>query len=225
MPVEAPRHIHQPEVKEEVNGNYQRALSSTASPQQPPKKRTRYVEPPIWAQSVRKHVGTRGVPKVNGKQHIPSSVSASAPVKIETNGHRQPSPLIPQGESVANDSDPHASALLGPWETSISGKKPMQEIVKQIADWIFINVIQRDDLGELSSHGVEIEIEAKLGQFIDQGTRIHFPVTTEAIFAGGGDIRFQSAMTEVCLLPRSYIQMLTIIATTQSFKRLSECPG
>lgn len=209
MPVEAPRHIHQPEIKEEVNGHHHKSPSSAASPQQPPKKRTRYVEPPIWAQSVRKHVGNRGVPRINGKQHIPSSVPAPAPTKVETNGHHQPPPPMPQGDSTATDSDPHPSVLLGPWETSINGKKPMQEIVKQIADWIFINVIQRNDLGELSSHGVEIEIEAKLGQFIDQGTRIHFPVTTEAIFAAGGDIRFQSAMTEVSSLPLLYFQILT----------------
>jgi polynucleotide 5'-triphosphatase len=96
--------------------------------------------------------------------------------------------------------DSHPSMLLGPWEQSITGVKPTEQLITQVADFLFMHVVSRNDLGELSSRGVEIEIEAKLGQLISSDTneRLNLPVTTECIIAEGQRmVGFRSAMTEV----------------------------
>src|ERR1019366_7665904 len=150
---------------------------------QPPKKRIRYTEPPIWAQSVRnKALANRGPMKVNGKQPatMAPSHSAPSPAVRETNGNHQPSPAVVR----AGPSDPpHASHLLGPWEESITGKKPFEQMTKLVADFLYMNVIDREDIGELSSRGIDVEIEAKLGQIIDKETneRLRLPVMSECL--------------------------------------------
>jgi len=139
---------------------------------------------------------------------MPAPAPASIPLKVETNGRPQQSSVEVRPEPVGNkSSEPHPSLCLGPWETSINGKKPAQDIVKQIADFLYLHVVSRNDLGELSSHGVEIEIEAKLGQFIEQGARVRIPVTTESVISSGNDIRFKSAMTEVCISLFTHLAM------------------
>lgn len=198
--VEEPRRIEQYDVKPQVNGDHRLPSSS---PQQPPKKRIRYTEPPIWAQSVRK----RGafVSKVNGKQPAAvyqSQVGNSPLVKAETNGNRQMSSAATRQTTLAVPDD-HPSLLLGPWEDSITGSKVSQQMTKLVADFLYINVLNRSDLGELASRGVEIEIEAKLGQLIDKETqeRYSLPVVSECILAETARVGFKSSMTEVCRIP------------------------
>ncbi len=121
-------------------------------------------------------------------------------VKAETNGNQQVSPAVArQAPSVELPSN-HPSALLGPWEQSITGKKPFEQMTKLVADFLFMNVVSRGDLGELASRGVEIEIEAKLGQLIDKETneRYYLPVGSECILADSARVGFRSSMTEVC---------------------------
>lgn len=62
-----------------------------------------------------------------------------------------------------------------------------------------MNVVAREDLGELASRGVELEIEAKLGQLINKDTNERFwlPVQSECILADNGRTGFKSSMTEV----------------------------
>ncbi|KAF4624563.1 hypothetical protein G7Y89_g13608 [Cudoniella acicularis] len=178
-----------------VNGTHRPSLSESASPKLPPKKRIRYTEPPIWAQSIR----TKGVhnnrvpPKVNGKQ---PEVAMPPTLKVETNGRRQISPSIPRPPPSV-DTEPDLSALLGPWEACITGTKPVDQMNRTVADFFFRNVVSRGDLGELSSRGVEIEIEAKLGQLIDKETnqRFQLPVLTGCIVAESPRIGFRSSMT------------------------------
>jgi polynucleotide 5'-triphosphatase len=202
IPVEEPRRVEHHDVKPQVNGDHR---IPSSSPQQPPKKRTRYTEPPIWAQSVRNRGGVGFASKVNGKQLaavVQSQVGPSPLVKAETNGNRQVSPAAarqaPPVEIPAN----HPSALLGPWEESITGKKPFEQMTKLVADFLYMNVVSRGDLGELASRGVEIEIEAKLGQLIDKETneRYYLPVRSECILRDGTRVGFRSSMTEVCAL-------------------------
>jgi len=97
----------------------------------------------------------------------------------------------------------HPSALLGPWEESIMGNKPYDMMTKVVADFLYTNVVSRSDLGELGSRGVEIEIEAKLGQLIDRETndRYFLPVLSECILNGNVRVGFKSSMTEVCRHP------------------------
>ena len=198
--VESPRHLHQSDTKSSItNGDLQRSPVVIPSGQPPAKRRKRYVEPPVWATSCRtgKFAGQKMHPNINGR---PPPHQAPQ-VKPETNGHH--SPQASRGQPPVISDKSHASALLGPWEESITGVKPAEEIAKQTADFIFRHVVSRDDLGELASHGVEIEIEAKLGQFIESssGERIAFGITSECVMAERRQISFRSAMTEVKYTP------------------------
>lgn len=202
LSVEDPNPGHQTDTKSSMNGNHSIAAPRASSPKVPPKKRTRYTEPPIWAQSVRSK-GAQIVPnrrnvKVNGKQ--PEQPFSQAPMvaRPETNGSPQIPAGVPRpGPVVDNERDP--SALLGPWERSIIGEKPIEHIVKVVADFLFTSVVSRPDMGELASTGVEIEIEAKLGQLIDKETnqRYMLPVLSECVVADSPRIGFKSSMTEV----------------------------
>lgn len=187
--------IYQNDAKPQSNGD-QRVLSH--SPPQPPKKRIRYTEPPIWAQSVRnKALANRSPIKVNGKQ--PSAVApphnVPTPAVRETNGNHQPSPVVVR---PGPSDPPHASHLLGPWEESITGKKPFEQMTKLVADFLYMNVVDREDIGELSSRGIEVEIEAKLGQIIDKETneRLRLPVMSECLLQDNQRAAFRSSMTE-----------------------------
>jgi polynucleotide 5'-triphosphatase len=174
------------------------------SPQQPPKKRFRYTEPPIWARSVRSknaQVGNRGPSKVNGKQPAPGFPSQAAPsplIKTEVNGDRHAAPAAVNAGPGANAGEPDPSLILGPWERSITGQKPVETMTRLAADFLFSNVVARGDLGELASRGVLIEIEAKLGQLIDKGTNVRYwqPIMSECVVETGRYM-FRSSMTEV----------------------------
>ncbi|KAH8669594.1 CYTH-like domain-containing protein [Tricladium varicosporioides] len=179
-----------------VNGNRHPSMAESASPKLRPKKRIRYTEPPIWAQSIRTKGVPRGPPRVNGKQpeHVSSQLTPA--LKVETNGSRQVSPAVRPSASREVESDP--SALLGPWETCITGTKPVDQMHKTIADFLFQNVVMRPDGGELASRGVEIEIEAKLGQLIDKDTnqRFHLPLLTACVVKESPRMGFKSSMTQ-----------------------------
>lgn len=108
------------------------------------------------------------------------------------------------------DGKAHASVLLGPWEPSITGVKPADALAKVVADFLYLNVVRRDDLGELASRGVEIEIEAKLGHILDRQTneRLLLPVQTECVLADNAHLMFKSSMTEVCDCLHNYSTLL-----------------
>lgn len=196
--IEQPQKVGQPEIKSNVNGNRRTPSVGGPSPKQQPRKRTRYLEPPIWARSIiGRTKSTLGPIKVHHKANgappaatLPSK-PGPPPVKVEVNGHDQKVRPVGQVE------DP--SKLLGPWEKSITGQKPFEQMTKVVADWLYLNVVSRDDVGELASRGVEIEIEAKLGQLIDKdgGQRFHLPVISECVLADNPRVGFRSSMTEV----------------------------
>lgn len=77
-----------------------------------------------------------------------------------------------------------------------------------LADWFFIQVVNRQDWNELKSQGIQVEIEAKLGTLIDAETqaRLQLPTQSECVLAPNGigiasgrSVRwtFSSSMTEV----------------------------
>lgn len=197
---EAPRRIESIESQPPVNGAHLipttqlQQLQQAQQARPPPKKRMRYTEPPIWAQSVRSKVG---ISRMNGKQALSvQPVQAPPPTtRPETNGNQLVSRATPQ----AAGGKPHPSAILGPWEESILGMRPTEQMTKLVADFLFLKVVSRGDLGELASRGVEIEIEAKLGQLIEKDTneRLRLPVTSECILAENSRVGFRSSMTEV----------------------------
>lgn len=161
---------------------------------------------------------------MNGKTPI-QLVPETAPlpsVNSETNGHQPvPGATNRQGAPSAPN-DP--SVLLGPWEKNIGDVQTHDAIAKEVADWLFRHVVSRRDIGELTSRGVEIEIEAKLGQLIDKdtGVRYHLPIKTEAVLSETNRIGFRSSMTEVCSsLPiRAYTHEFA--ESTQEAERLSQ---
>lgn len=123
-------------------------------------------------------------------------------VKSEINGNHQVLSAIPSAGAPDAPSDP--SILLGPFEKSITSVPPIDQTVKAIADFLFMMVVSRNDLGELSSRGVEIEIEAKLGQLIDKQTNVrfrpNFHIKTECVLGDNSNLlAFRSSMTDVSI--------------------------
>lgn len=190
-------------VSPHVTNGSQSINASTPSPQHPVKKRRRYNEPPIWAQSFVEHAKAKeraakdGV-LPNAKQPI-NGRQPDRPMKAEVvNGHHQVAPAAVRPPPVAQ-ADFRGDGPLGPWEPSIIGYRPYEEVPKRVADWLFHQVVTRPDAGELASRGVEIEIEAKLGQLIakDTNERFRLPIESECILANTGKVSFKSSMTEV----------------------------
>ena len=66
------------------------------------------------------------------------------------------------------------------YEVSITNQEPMQDLTKQICDWIYTTI----GMGEPPAGGAVYEIEAKIGQIHDvsHGERLDLPVSTEALF-------------------------------------------
>lgn len=110
---------------------------------------------------------------------------------------------------VENGPKNSAEDLLGPWEPCITGVKPLEEVSKAIADFIFIHVVNNRDNGEILSRGVQFEIEAKLGILIDKDTneRVDKYVTTECVLQDTGRIAFRSSMTAVSSVNRFHFDM------------------
>ena len=109
--------------------------------------------------------------------------------------------LLPKAEPLLTDLGP-----LGPWEPSITNVIPSEEIVRVISDFLFAEVVSRDDVGAGpagggTSRGAVLEVEAKIGQLIDRNTndRLRLPVMTECV-VGKNDpnlrLAFKSSMTE-----------------------------
>lgn len=172
----------------------------------PPKpKRRRYNEPPIYAQRsartkgkcpiipnpqppIPKHARSNQddwAPRRRSSTAAPASVTSSRAARTPgatpavTNG--------PMAQSTGPSTPPVGS--LGPWEPSITGFIPHEEITKILCDFLFQNVVMRNDVAAgpagsaAAGHGAIIEVEAKLGHIIDQdrGERLQLPVLTECV--------------------------------------------
>jgi hypothetical protein len=91
--------------------------------------------------------------------------------------------------------------VLGAWEPCVVDPPPVNDVTKAVADFLYLNVIDRPDWGELKAHGVEVEIEAKLGCLIDRtkssDSRYFLPVQSEAVLQPGAPVQFKSSMQEV----------------------------
>ncbi|KAL2756049.1 hypothetical protein ACRALDRAFT_1070802 [Sodiomyces alcalophilus JCM 7366] len=194
----------------QVNGGHKSSPNDRAPSAQPaPKKPVRYSTPPPWAQKWDSR-GNRRLNKGNFelRKREPPILSArpdkavTRPERIkQEQASRHNSPEVGRpGPAQAAESQPRNAAedLLGPWEPSITGLKPMEEISKTIADFLFVNVIGSPDAGEIMSRGIQFEIEAKLGTLIDKDTndRVMKFVATECILHDTGRLAFRSSMTE-----------------------------
>lgn len=127
--------------------------------------------------------------------------SVSNNEKVEP-GSQNGSPEVvkPQRASTAGVvvAEPTPADILGPWEATITGVKPYEEISKAIADFLFINVVNASDIQEITGRGIQFEIEAKLGTLIDKDTnhRVQRSLESECILESSSRVAFRSSMTE-----------------------------
>lgn len=167
------------------------------------------MKPPVWALThvegkrlnaanfVLRKPAHPGAIQVNGKHEpvVKSEFTSrhASPEEKRAVTASQAAPPAPSAPTPANAEGP-----LGPWEPSITGKRPYEELSKNVADFLFVHVVQHPDMGEISSRGVQFEIEAKLGTLISKDTndRVNIPVTTECLLHDNGRVAFRSSMTE-----------------------------
>ena len=151
-------------------------------------------EPAVKHEPIIKHEPTET------KSHMGHQVPLSI-IKDETNGHS-----IPINDIALPKPQPDI-ALLGPWEPTILNIWPHDEVARVISDFLFHEVVNRDDVGAGPAgggpgQGAVLEIEAKIGQLIDRNTndRLRLPVMTECVVSKDDPnvrINFKSSMTEV----------------------------
>ena len=197
------------------------ANHSTSAPESKPDPRRnsekqrprRWKEIPIWAQSVpRRNRPSNGNPRRQARQAHNASAPAQSngqPNEMQvSNGYSNPANgvHIPVAKSTINTEITNTGPL-GPWERSFLNITPAEDVVRIVSDWLFLNVVSRNDVGVGpagggTGGGAVLEIEAKIGQLIDRNTndRLRLPVLNECVVSQTDPnirIAFKSSMTEV----------------------------
>ncbi|CAI7663627.1 unnamed protein product [Penicillium glandicola] len=187
--------------------------------QQPKQKRRRYNEPPIYARLTPRNTSRRPIipnPRAPVPKHArqnqqdpcwsarrrSSSIMAVTPVARVTRApavaspsismprvQAPPAPPAPPAPSLRPPGNSQAVGSLGPWEPSINGFIPHEEITKTLCDFLFQHVVMRNDVNAgpagsaAAGQGTVVEIEAKLGHIIDLDSRdrINLPILTESV--------------------------------------------
>lgn len=136
------------------------------------------------------------------KLHAP--YQASVILDEKSNGH---APSLTEMKSPKTQPLISSGGALGPWEFNIKNVLPTEELTRTIADFLFNEVVNRNDVGfgpagGGSGSGAVLEIEAKLGQLVDKNTndRLRLPVMTECVISKSDPnlrVAFKSSMTEV----------------------------
>ena len=200
------------------------AISSVTAIGQPPKMKppriSRWQDIPIFAQSVRGPKRTAELFALSHKRHgmergvlpsnqIPngtqlSQIPGQSNGVSNTNYHK---PLVDAVRIPVAQPSLANNGPLGPWEPSILNIIPSEELTRVISDWLFENVVLREDVGVgpaggAADQGAVLEIEAKIGQLMDKNTndRIRIPVLNECVVSHTDPnlkIAFKSSMTEV----------------------------
>ena len=199
---------------EDSDGNQSASArdSKSESEQKLEKKQNppRWKDIPIWAQSVPRHnAPSNDGPRRSASRHTPK-VFAPAQSNGQSNGMQGANGHSKQANGVhvpVAQPDLENNGPLGPWEPSFLNMLPSEELVRIISDWLFQNVVQRDDVGVGpagggTSGGAVLEIEAKIGQLIDKNTndRLRLPVLNECVVSHSDPsirIAFKSSMTVV----------------------------
>ncbi|OQE87110.1 hypothetical protein PENNAL_c0020G08033 [Penicillium nalgiovense] len=184
--------------------------------QQPKPKRRRYNEPPIYARLTPRNTSRRPIipnprppiPKharqsqqdfsLDTRRRSSSIVAATPAARVtqapavaspSTSMPRAQAPPAPSAPPLRPPSNSQAIGSLGPWEPSITGFIPHEELTKTLCDFLFQHVVMRNDVdarpagSAAAGQGTIIEIEAKLGHIIDMDSRdrIHLPILTESV--------------------------------------------
>jgi hypothetical protein len=185
--------------------------ASISSVSGPPRKRRRFHPTvPTWAVRYegRGHLNSLNMvlrkdprPHLNGDTEVKGDSGSrhASPETARSAGGRANSQ---KGVSVRPSPEEETLAILGPWEPSFTKIRPLEEIPKKIADWLFLDAVQHPALQEIMSRGIQFEIEAKLGTIISRDTndRVHLPVASEVLLQDDGRLAFRSSMTEVSRL-------------------------
>jgi hypothetical protein len=188
------------------------------------RKKMRYTEPPIYARRVPR--SGKGPIITNPRPAIPkhsqarfaatsraTSVqrSVASPSRSMQTPARQPpvngtTPVV--SRPVPPPQPQPAYGPLGPWEPSISGKIPYEEITKVVCDFLFKEVVLRRDLAAgaagaaATGSAAMLEIEAKLGRIMDKDRqgRLRLPIISECVLQtenSGYRTAFESSMSLV----------------------------
>ncbi len=198
-------------------------ISLDDPPIEAPRKRRRFEQPPIYAQSCRKgqlpHASNKklAVNRTTLARQDSATVrpsSAPSPQQLIPSTAKQPKQGMNDHTNLSSEttiSKPHLKLTeygpLGDWEENILNTRPSEEAIKAISDFLYTEVVGRLDVGAGpagggSSKGAMMEIEAKIGQLIDKNTneRLRLPVSTECVLHRDDPslrVNFKSSMTEV----------------------------
>ncbi|KAF3398755.1 mRNA-capping enzyme subunit beta [Talaromyces pinophilus] len=196
--------------------------TSELSGRPPKRKKMRYTEPPIFARRVPR-AGKGPIipnPRPPIPKHSPArfavpsrATSVQRSVPSPSRSIQTPARLPPVNGTTPLNNRPipppqpqPTYGLLGPWEPSISGKIPYEEITKTVCDFLFKEVVLRHDIAAgaagaaATGSGAMLEIEAKLGRIMDKDRqgRLRLPVMSECILQTEGSgyrTAFESSMS------------------------------
>ena len=238
-PTISPPHSKQPSLKDMSPPPPPNPQPEVSAP--PRKKRKRYAEPPIFAQLAPRTSGTR--PAIPNKPlSRPSSLPPKPPprttdrfdAKSQANTPRRATPAAPAPNgnpvngNVPAQSLERKDSILGPWEPSITGLIPHEEVTKVICDFLFEHVVLRKDIGAgpagaaTAGAGAVLQVEAKLGQLVDRnrGTRLQLPVYTETVLSREDPslrIAFESSMSLV-RIPVAFLFIIQLLTEYPNFQ-------
>ncbi|KAI8978874.1 mRNA capping enzyme [Trametes punicea] len=119
---------------------------------------------------------------------VPAASASSSSSALPQNMH---STAVANGNGHAHDAAQHPGAL-PPLSLSILGVEPIDEFIREVADFIHYHISSRPQ--ELGGH---VEVEAKIGILRDResGQRLQLPVLVETILTPNAiDLRFESNM-------------------------------
>lgn len=219
-----------------VEGREVAGQDSSVPPPQSQTKKPRRVQTPIFAQSIRKASraasGNPFLPNKRAAQgtrmqsvaQVPAAppmapVPAQATVELEDDDHTETNGThVPLAQPEVETKGP-----LGHWEPSMLNIIPSEELVKVISDFLFEQVVLKDNIGVgpaggLAGQGAVLEIEAKIGRLIDRSTmdRLRLPVETECVVSRSDPnmrINFESSMTEVRKLFTHWKKIMFTVVT------------
>ncbi|PKY02051.1 mRNA triphosphatase CET1 [Aspergillus campestris IBT 28561] len=143
-------------------------------------------------------------PAVPTTPTVPAVSAVPSPVDGPPAASQPPDPTPAQ--TPASAPAPASTGSLGPWEPSITGYIPYEEVTKTVCDFLFRHVVLRNDAvaapagSAAVAQGAIIEVEAKLGQLIDMDRRdrLQLPLLSESVLHKEGSrfrTSFESTMT------------------------------
>ncbi|KAK5709641.1 hypothetical protein LTR17_019577 [Elasticomyces elasticus] len=189
-PAWASLHPKNPAYKAEENG-----MNGTSAGRAPPRQQHNQQKhrPPVQTNG-----SALGRPQQRPNQPQPNGTQTSSQGYLPQDAN----PDRPWSDAVPLDRDllrtRHCLGL-GKWEKSIRWTAPMPEMLKQVMDWLYVQLNNLQDVPD-DPNEVEIEIEAKIGQIVDakSGQRVMWPITSPTILNQGwatkDNIKFESQM-------------------------------